>query len=599
MIGRRPAILAIGVSWWLALLTPLHAAAQLKVNVVATGLESPVNIVQDPLDPASLFVLEQNLGIRIVRSGIVLPTPFLDLNDTISGCCERGVLGLAFPPDHAASRRFFVKFTDRNGDNVVARFHRSAANPLVADKASRFDLRWPSGERVIRQPFSNHNGGHLLFGPDGFLYIGTGDGGSSNDPEHLAQDPNALLGKMLRIDVNVPDDDPNGYRVPSDNPFLDGSPLVALGEIWAFGLRNPWRYSFDDPARGGTGALVIADVGQGAREEIDYEPAGASGRNYGWRLREGTRTNDTTLPPAYTPLTDPIHEYDHGTGRSITGGFVYRGSALGPAYVGRYFYADFSNARLWSIGLAIGQDGEGRVVDEIEHTSELGGGAAIGNISTFGVDGSGELLFADYAGGRILKIVPAGLPPPLAPANLRSTVLNDDVTLEWNAPSSGSAPAHYVVEAGSEPGANDLGTLATAGPTTELTVADVPDGTYFVRVRAANAAGPGPASNEIGVTVGQGPPCGAPPGAPASLEATKAGTTVSLTWSGPAGPAPVSYLIEVGTTAGGSEIGIFDTGGSITNATGTLAAGRYFIRVRARNTCGAGPASNEVVVDLP
>ena len=173
----------------------------------------------------------------------------------------------------------------------------------MADAASRFDLRWGSArESVIRQPFANHNGGNLVFGPDGYLYIGLGDGGNGNDPQNHAQNPNSLLGKMLRIDVNVPDSHPTGYTIPPDNPFLRGQPVPALPEIWSIGLRNPWRYSFDDPARGGTGALIIADVGQNAWEEINYEPRNRGGRNYGWRNREGRaperRIDSTSLSAA-------------------------------------------------------------------------------------------------------------------------------------------------------------------------------------------------------------------------------------------------------------------------------------------------------------
>src|SRR5215216_1232773 len=189
------------------------------------------------------------------------------------------VSGLSLPlafvqaPDYATSARFFVNFTNTAGDTVVARFRRSASNALAADPSSRFDLVWSTGERVIRQPFSNHNGGSLVFGPDGYLYIGMGDGGSANDPNHLAQNMTSLLGKMLRIDVSVPDTHATGFVIPTNNPFRTSS----APEIWSIGLRNPWKFTFDDPARGGTGAMVIADVGQGAWEEIDYEPAGRSG----------------------------------------------------------------------------------------------------------------------------------------------------------------------------------------------------------------------------------------------------------------------------------------------------------------------------------
>jgi hypothetical protein len=275
---------------------------------------------------------------------------------------------------------------------------RAASSPLRVEPSSRFDLRWPGGLRIIHQPFANHNGGNLIFGPDGYLYIGMGDGGSGNDPMHLAQNPQSLLGKMLRIDVHVPDSDPEGYDVPPSNPYVGTSGVLA--EIWSFGLRNPWRYSFDNPARGGTGALVIGDVGQGAWEEIDYEPAGRGGRNYGWRNREGAHNNVTSLPPFSTPLIDPIHEYPRGGGSSVTGGYVYRGSELGAGTRGRYFFADFVQSRVWSVAVTVsGFGGEATASDLREHTAELGVGTAMGRFpSTFGEDADGELYLVSYSG---------------------------------------------------------------------------------------------------------------------------------------------------------------------------------------------------------
>lgn len=403
---------AIGV----ALQQRLQAQTPLQSRVFVSGLSSPVAFVQDPTDPATQFVVEQGGRIRVVQSAALLPTDFLDLRGSISSGGERGLLGLAFSPDYAASGRFYVNFTNPAGHTVIARFER--ATSTTANPSSRFDLRWPSGLRYIVQPYANHNAGNLAFGPDGFLYIGLGDGGSGNDPENRAQNPAELLGKMLRIDVNVPDSDPNGYVVPSSNPFVSGGPAGVLREIWSFGLRNPWRYSFDLPAsRGGTGALVIADVGQGAWEEVDYEPAGRSGRNYGWRYREGAHDNVTSMPPAYTPLVDPIHEYSHSVGQSITGGFVYRGSALPSTYRGRYFFADYVQGRVWSLTLAIDPGTGAATVSAVtEHTTDLGGSATLGNISSFGVDSAGELYIVNHTGGRIVQIT-AGRPLP--PTNLR------------------------------------------------------------------------------------------------------------------------------------------------------------------------------------
>jgi len=406
--------LAVIVS--LLLVFPAQSQTGLRAVVYATGFSAPVGIFQDPTNASVQFVVQQGGLIRAVQAGQVLPTDFLDLRSAISSGGERGLLGLAFAPDYASSGTFFVNFTDPAGNTVIARFRRSA-NPLVADPSSRYDLRF-GGVPFIVQPYANHNGGNLAFGPDGYLYIGMGDGGSGNDPEHRAQNPAALLGKMLRIDVNVPDSHPPGYVVPPDNPFYQGGLPGVLPEIWAFGLRNPWRYSFDDVSRGGTGALVIADVGQSAFEEIDYEPRGRGGRNYGWRNREGAHNNVTNLPSAFLPLTDPIFEYDRSQGQSVSGGFVYRGTSLGPSYLGRYFFADFVSGRVWSIGLTVANTGEATASGLVEHTAELGGTAALGNVSSFGLDSRGELLVLNYAAGRVLRIVNPAIPPP-APTGLR------------------------------------------------------------------------------------------------------------------------------------------------------------------------------------
>jgi glucose/arabinose dehydrogenase len=407
------ATIAIVVGLWVI---AVHAQEKLSTRVFASGLSFPLAFVQDPTDRTVQFAVEQGGRIRVIRDGSVLPDDFLNLTPVVKSGGEQGLLGLAFEPDYASSGRFFVNFTNLNGDTVVARFHRSA-DPLIGDADSRFDLRWggANGPRIVAQPYPNHNGGNLVFGPDGYLYVGLGDGGFGDDPGNRAQSGSELLGKMLRIDVNVPDSHPSGYQVPPSNPFVTGGPVPARGEIWAFGLRNPWRYSFDDPARGGTGALVIADVGQNRYEEIDYEPPSRGGRNYGWRLREGFHDEVTSPPPAFLPLIDPIFEYDHSVGQSITGGYVYRGRALGTNYQGRYFFADFIQGRVWSLALTIDSGtGEAHASRLIEHTADFGGTAQIGNISSFGLDSQGELYLVSYSQGAILKV----LGPPIAPTGL-------------------------------------------------------------------------------------------------------------------------------------------------------------------------------------
>jgi glucose/arabinose dehydrogenase len=404
-------LLAAGASA-LALL-PSSAAVQLRAVVIAQGFNQPLGFVQDPVDASVQYVVEQGGRIRVLDRGVLRANDFLDVSSVIVSGGEQGLLGLAFAPDYAASGRLYVNFTNRSGDTVIARFKRSAADRLVADSGSRFDLLWPTGERLIRQPFTNHNGGGLAFGPDGYLYIGLGDGGSGNDPGNRAQDGTTLLGKMLRIDVAVPDGDPRGYRVPPDNPFVSGRAVAALPEIWSFGLRNPWRFSFDDRRRGGTAALVIGDVGQNAYEEIDYEPAARSGRNYGWRLREGAHPNLAGPPPAFSPLIDPVFDYDHSAGICVIGGFVYRGAALGSLFFGRYFFADLLG-RVWSLGLTVNRTtGEATLRDVAEHTAELGGVGELRTISAFGVDADGELYIVNQSAGRILRIASTADPERL------------------------------------------------------------------------------------------------------------------------------------------------------------------------------------------
>ncbi|MEO7275206.1 MAG: PQQ-dependent sugar dehydrogenase, partial [Vicinamibacterales bacterium] len=376
MTRRSAAILG------LCLLVAAVASAQspLRARTFASGFTAPVLFLQDPANRAVQFVIEQGGRVRVVQDGVVLSADFLDLRNAISSGGERGLLGMAIPAD--GSGRVFVNFTNPAGHTVVARFKRSA-NPLVADPASRFDLRWSGGDAFIVQPYSNHNGGNLVFGPDGFLYVGMGDGGSGDDPEHRAQNLQELLGKMLRLDVSVADTHPAGYQVPPDNPFAGGG---GRPEIWSIGLRNPWRFSFDEPSRGGTGAMVIGDVGQSQFEEVDYEPRGRARRNYGWRNREGAHDNVTSRPPAFLPLVDPIHEYPRSQGQSITGGYVYRGRALGAALVGRYFFADYVQGRIWSLALTVNsQSGEATASNVIDHTAELSAGAALGNVSSFGL----------------------------------------------------------------------------------------------------------------------------------------------------------------------------------------------------------------------
>ena len=332
----------------------------LRLVEVARGLDSPVHLAAPPGD-ARLFIVEQDGRIRIVANGVLQPQPFLDITARVRSGGERGLLSVAFHPQFAENGRFFVNYTDREGDTRVAEFHARPGD-AAAD---------PSSERPllhVRQPYANHNGGHVLFGPDGMLYVGMGDGGAAGDPHGNAQDRRTLLGKLLRLNVD------------------GGTPTP---EIWALGLRNPWRFAFDTVS----GLLFIADVGQNRWEEINAVRADSPGVNYGWRTMEGAHC---FLNPfcRKTGLLRPVHDYGHGEGCSITGGVVYRGRAI-PMLVGHYLYGDWCGGWLKSFRM----DGS-RAVDH--RTWDV---PPMGAVTSFGVDGQGEVYV--LGGGTAWRIAAA------------------------------------------------------------------------------------------------------------------------------------------------------------------------------------------------
>jgi cysteine-rich repeat protein len=375
---------------------PTAPGAALTTVRVASGLDKPLHVTAPPLDPNRVFITEQSGTVRILENDVLLPDPFLTISDRVGCCGERGLLSLAFHPRYEENGRFFVDYTDTDGATVIARF-RVSEDPNRADPTSEAVLL------TIEQPFGNHNGGQLAFGPDGYLYVGMGDGGGGGDPLEAGQDDTTLLGKMLRLDVDTGAGSPPYHRVPPTNPDAQlGSPL---GLVWAKGLRNPWRFSFDRA----TGDLYIADVGQNAREEVSVQPASsAGGENYGWDVFEGTSCFEPPPPAVTCPdpdgFTMPVVEYTNPTaGCSVTGGFVYRGCAL-PDLVGTYFYSDFCSAFIRTFRGVVG----GVAQDERDRTAELapGGGLAIESVTSFGEDARGELYIADRS-GEIFKIVPA------------------------------------------------------------------------------------------------------------------------------------------------------------------------------------------------
>ena len=371
--------------------TPVSGTALSSV-LVADGLDSPVHIAAPRLDPNRVFVVEQPGTIRIIKNGTLLASPFLDIQSKVGCCGERGLLSVAFHPNFETNGRFFVDYTNNSGNTVIARYE-VAGDPDDAPESSEKILL------TITQPFSNHNGGQLAFGPDGYLYVGMGDGGSGGDPLENGQNDGALLGKMLRLDADV--ETSPYYAIPATNPFLGAG--YPLDEIWAKGLRNPWRFSFDR----GSGDLYIADVGQGQWEEIDYQPAAsAGGENYGWDIFEGNHCYDpqpdfADCPDPPTDFTMPVHEYDHGEGCSITGGFVYRGCRM-PDLQGAYFYSDYCSAFVRTFNVV-----GGVAQNHMDRTSDVdpGGGLSINSVTSFGEDARGEIYIADQ-GGEVFKIVP-------------------------------------------------------------------------------------------------------------------------------------------------------------------------------------------------
>ncbi|HEY9113477.1 MAG TPA: PQQ-dependent sugar dehydrogenase, partial [Bacteroidales bacterium] len=355
---------------------------QLKLTAFATGLSRPLCIQNTGDD--RLFVLEQAGKIKIIEaSGLIKETPFLDISSIVNdGGNEQGLLGLAFHPDYTTNGYFYLNYTTSNGSTQVSRFSVSENNPDLADASSEFQIL------TIAQPYSNHNGGDIHFGPDGYLYIGMGDGGSGGDPQNRAQNGQELLGKMLRIDV----DNGSPYVIPVDNPFV-GDPTT-LDEIWAIGVRNPWRFSFDPL----TGDMWIADVGQNQIEEIDFQPASsAGGENYGWRCYEGSDEFNTgnDCPPA-SEMVFPVYEFTHSGspgGCSVTGGVVYRGTQF-PDLYGKYFFTDFCGSWIMSISEVNGSW-------QTENYGVFNSGSGY---SAFGVDSEGEIYIAALSTGIIYHI---------------------------------------------------------------------------------------------------------------------------------------------------------------------------------------------------
>lgn len=360
-----------------------QAEPNIVLQPVTDGLNRLVSITH--AGDNRMFITQQHGVVRIYDGTRLLPDPFLDVRHLVTSEGEQGLLSIAFHPDYARNGLFYVNYTNLGGHTVVARYSVMPTDPNRANAASAVTLL------TINQPFANHNGGQMQFGPDGYLYIGMGDGGSGGDPDNRAQNLGDLLGKMLRIDVNRG----SPYAIPPSNPFVGQS--GARPEIWSLGLRNPWRFSFDRY----TGDLWIADVGQGRWEEINYQAAtNIGGDNYAWKRMEGAHC----FPPGSTcntaNLVQPVIEYDHSVGCSVTGGYVYRGSRY-PRLNGTYIYGDFCTGRIW--GGTRNANGTVSVRNLLD---------APFNISTFGEDANGEVYVGDYGNGVLYRITDTR---PLAP----------------------------------------------------------------------------------------------------------------------------------------------------------------------------------------
>jgi glucose/arabinose dehydrogenase len=392
----------------------LGDSATVNGQLYVSGLSRPVEMIQDPANDNAQFLVEQGGRIRVILNGVLTPPDLLNVSALLGiNTNERGLLGLAIPPQGVGRTdedSIYINHTifpgGINPDNrtTIVRYQRTAPGALTADPASRTEIL------VIDQNFENHNGGHIAFGPDGMLYIGMGDGGSGGDPFNNAQNKARLLGKMLRIDVQVRDVLVETYEIPADNPFVGATGTLAgtLPEIWAFGTRNPWKWNFDTFGCAATDAMLIADVGQDSWEEIsyqsgDYDPTVEADRlNYGWRHREGLHAFNTSVASPLPTFVDPIYEYSHAIGFSITGGYVYRGAAM-PQNRGRFFFADFVSSRVRSIDVT-----GGVATDVREHVSEIfTGGLFYAGASAFAQDAQGELYILNYGSGQVIKLVPA------------------------------------------------------------------------------------------------------------------------------------------------------------------------------------------------
>jgi glucose/arabinose dehydrogenase len=425
-------------------------AQSISLEEFATGFTAPVEIVN--ANDNRMFVVQQNGIIKIVQpNGTVNSTNFLNISSKITYGGERGLLGLAFHPQYSTNGYFFVYYNDLDGDITVARYTRSS-NPDVADATT---------EKIIlnqAKPFDNHNGGSIHFAPDGYLWIVTGDGGSGGDPNNNAQNKNSLLGKLLRLDINST----GPYNIPPGNPFVG---VDGADEVWAYGLRNAWKFNFDTAS----GNVMIADVGQGQIEEINRMPLTQAGINYGWRCYEGNNAYNTSGCAAQSTMTFPIAAYDHSGGKcSITGGYIYRGTQF-PALQGRYIFADYCSTQIGSLNPD----------DSITWTSAFSGN----NFSTFGVNNLNELFVAAVNSGKIFRVTTTTL-------GTQENDLSTQIKVYPNPASKkvfieGLKDKNTSIEIISFEGRKVL-EQAKIGNDNSIDISGIPAGAYFINLNSGN-----------------------------------------------------------------------------------------------------------------
>jgi glucose/arabinose dehydrogenase len=558
------------------------AAQNVRFLEIASGLNQPIFVTNAGDGSGRLFIIQRAGQIRIQKNGVLLSTPFLNIQSIVnSSGGEQGLLALAFHPNYETNGRFYTVHTEQSKAIVLSVFTRSSTNADQADPNSRVTLL------TIPKLYANHNGGTLAFGPDGYLYWSTGDGGSGGDPDNNAQNVNSLLGKILRLDVSSP----ASYSIPPSNPFYNNPSPSIRKEIWGYGLRNPWRFSFDRL----TGDIYLGDVGQGRREEIDFQSASSGGgENYGWRIMEGSLCYNPSTGCNQSGKILPVAEYDHTKGCSVSGGYVYRGSKY-PQMNGFYFYGDFCSGLIYSLH----KDSQNRWMSQLITDSTY-------SISSFGEDEQGELYMVDYSSGKIYQVAYIRVPAKAALISPSGGVTNTQPTFTWNeVPTNdqGDAATWYYLWIDGPNGnvfkqwyttaqANCDGTTCSVTPT-DFTLSG---GNYTWWIQTWNDAGYGPWSDGLNFNLPAPDLPGkatlvSPIGSIGTNNPTYTWNEVSTaTWyylwvDGPSGNVLKQWYATNQANCNGTTC-------SVANTTPNLAAGAYSWKIQTWSDGGYGPWSD-------